>query len=74
MFARYRKMCFHWVFDVWECHIPEVHNRTGYLVLNNVGSEHRWFASYICNRMQFCRVNSVSSGLDDIHFGVLWGF
>ena len=30
-------------------------------------------ASYLCNRMQFCSVNAVSSELDDINFGVPQG-
>ena len=37
------------------------------------GSENAWFASYLCNRRQFCRVNGVSSGLDDINCGVPQG-
>ena len=31
------------------------------------GSENAWFASYLCNRMQFCRVNGMSLGLDAIN-------
>ena len=38
-----------------------------------IGSENAWFASYLCNRRQFCRVNGVSSGLDDINCGVPQG-
>ena len=38
-----------------------------------IGSENAWFASYLCNRRQFCRVNGVSSGLDDIKCGVPQG-
>ena len=38
-----------------------------------MGSENAWFASYLCNRRQFCRVNGVSSGLDDINCGVPQG-
>ena len=37
------------------------------------GSENAWFASYLCKRMQFCRLNGVSSGLDDINCGVPQG-
>ena len=37
------------------------------------GSENAWFASYLCNRRQLCRVNGVSSGLDDINCGVPQG-
>ena len=35
-----------------------------------IGTENAWFASYLCKRMQFCRVNGVSSRLDDINCGV----
>ena len=38
-----------------------------------IGSENAWFASYLCNRRQFCRVKGVSSGLDDINCGVPQG-
>ena len=38
-----------------------------------IGSENAWFASYLCNRRQFCRVNGVSSRLDDINCGVPQG-
>ena len=38
-----------------------------------ISSENAWFASYLCKRMQFCRVNGVSSGLDDINCGVPQG-
>ena len=38
-----------------------------------IGFENAWFASYLCNRRQFCRVNGVSSGLDDINCGVPQG-
>ena len=38
-----------------------------------IGSENSWFASYLSNRMQFCRVNGVSSGLDEINCGVPQG-
>ena len=38
-----------------------------------IGSENAWFAPYLCNRRQFCRVNGVSSGLDDINCGVPQG-
>ena len=38
------------------------------------GSENAWFASYLSNRMQFCRVNGVSSGLDEMNCGVPQGF
>ena len=38
-----------------------------------IGSENAWFASYLCNRRQFCRVNGVCSGLDDISCGVPLG-
>ena len=30
-------------------------------------TQNAWFASHLCSRMQFCRVNGVSSGLDDIN-------
>ena len=32
-----------------------------------------WFASYLENRMKFCRVNGVSSNLDNINCGVPQG-
>ena len=35
-----------------------------------IGPENTWFASYLSNRMQFCRVNGVSSGLDGINCAV----
>ena len=35
-----------------------------------IGLENTWFASYLDNRMQFCRVNGVSSKLDNINGGV----
>ena len=38
-----------------------------------IGSENAWFASYLCKRMKFCRVNGVSSGLDDTNCGVPQG-
>ena len=38
-----------------------------------IGSENAWFASYLCKRMQFCRMNGVSSGLDGINCGVPQG-
>ena len=38
-----------------------------------ISSENAWFASYLYKRMQFCRVNGVSSGLDDINCGVPQG-
>ena len=38
-----------------------------------IDSENAWFASYLSNRMQFCRVNRVSSGLDEISCGVPQG-
>ena len=38
-----------------------------------IGSKNAWFASYLCKRMQFCRVNGVSSELDDINCGVPQG-
>ena len=38
-----------------------------------IGSENAWLASYLCKRMQFCRVNGVSSGLDDINCGAPQG-
>ena len=31
-----------------------------------IGPENAWLASYLCNRIQFYRVNGVSSELDDI--------
>ena len=38
-----------------------------------IGSENALFASYLCKRMQFCRVNGMSLGLDDINCGVPQG-
>ena len=38
-----------------------------------IGSENAWFVSYLHNRMQFRRVNGVSSGLDEINCGVPQG-
>ena len=38
-----------------------------------IGLENTWFASYLNNRMQFCKVNGVSSKLDDISCGVPQG-
>ena len=38
-----------------------------------IGSESAWFASYLCNRMQFCRVNGVSLELDNINCGAPQG-
>ena len=38
-----------------------------------IGSENAWFASTLCKRMQFCRVNGVSSGHDTINSGVPQG-
>ena len=38
-----------------------------------IGSENALFASYLCKRMQFCRVNGVSSGFDGINCGVPQG-
>ena len=38
-----------------------------------IGLENTWFASYLSNRMQFCKVNGVSSKLDDINCGVPQG-
>ena len=32
-----------------------------------------WFRSYLCNRKQFCRVNGVSSKIEDIDVGVPQG-
>ena len=40
---------------------------------NVIGSENACFASYLCSSMQFCRVNGVSSGLDDINCRVPQG-
>ena len=37
------------------------------------GLEHDWFASYLNNRKQFCKVNGVSSGRSDINCGVPQG-
>ena len=36
----------------------------------DIGHENTWFASCLCHSVQFRRVNGVSSGLDNIHFGV----
>ena len=38
-----------------------------------IGLENTWFASYLENRMPFCRVNGVSSNLDNINCGVPQG-
>ena len=38
-----------------------------------IGSENAWFTSYLCKRMQFCRVNGVSSGLGDMNCDVPQG-
>ena len=38
-----------------------------------IGLENTWFASYLEKRMQFCRVNGVSSNLDNINNGVPQG-
>ena len=38
-----------------------------------IGSENALFSSYLCKRMQFCRVNGMSLGLDDINCGVPQG-
>ena len=38
-----------------------------------IGTENAWFASYLRNRMQFCRVNGMSLGLYDINCGVPQG-
>ena len=38
-----------------------------------IGLENNWFASYLDNRMQFCRVNGVSSMLENINCGVPQG-
>ena len=38
-----------------------------------IGLENTWFESYLSNRMQFCKVNGVSSKLDDINCGVPQG-
>ena len=38
-----------------------------------IGNKNAWFASYLSKRMQFCRVNGVSSGLDDISYKVPQG-
>ena len=35
-----------------------------------IGSENAWFAPYLCKKMQFFRMNGVSSGLADINCGV----
>ena len=37
------------------------------------GLEHDWFASYLNNRKQFCKVNGVSSSISDINCGVPQG-
>ena len=37
------------------------------------GLELDWFASYLNNRKQFCKVNGVSSGISDINCGVPQG-
>ena len=37
------------------------------------GLEHDWFASYLNNRKQFCKVNGVSSNVSDINCGVPQG-
>ena len=35
-----------------------------------IGLENTWFASYLENRMQFCRVNGVPSNVNNINCGV----
>ena len=35
-----------------------------------IGPENTWFASNLCTIMLFCRVNEVSTGIDDINCGV----
>ena len=37
------------------------------------GLEHDWFASYLNNRKQFCKINGVSSNISDINCGVPQG-
>ena len=37
------------------------------------GLEHDWFRSYLNNRKQFCKANSVSSDIKDIDTGVPQG-
>ena len=37
------------------------------------GLEHDWFAPYLNNRKQFCKVNGVSSNISDINCGVPQG-
>ena len=39
-----------------------------------IGLENTWFASYLDNTKQFCRVNGVSSKFDSIDCGVSQGF
>ena len=39
-----------------------------------IGTENAWFASYLRNIMQFCRVNGMPFGLDEIDCGVPQGF
>ena len=38
-----------------------------------IGLENTWFASYLENRMQFCRVNGVSSNVNNINCGLPQG-
>ena len=38
-----------------------------------IGLENTWFASYLENRMQFCRVNGVPSNVNNINCGVPQG-
>ena len=35
--------------------------------------EHDWFKSYLANRRQFCRINGVSSKVEEISYGVPQG-
>ena len=38
-----------------------------------IGLENTWLSSYLDNRMQFCRVNRVSSKLDNVNYGMPQG-